>query len=243
VLVVTLLLYFTQLATTAPTTETSELHLHYTPLPGNKVLPRPHLFTLRATPPERSGTFEAYEVTCGYQISGPYNKLQRFLFYAVSIVVFCFRFHKWLTVVGVGFLLTYTTTAAIHGLILVCIQDGADLDFLATKQIVTVASVTATNLMFFAPRIFRTHLRGTFIGWSIVLYTVYLLQLILAWNFLDNHIRHTALEVCHEDGNCMNSCNIHMQSTMVRSNRESKVPVLVLSSVNIPYNNSRNVLS
>jgi hypothetical protein len=66
----------------------------------------------------------AWEVGCGYAISGMYCLMQRILFYAIAVFTFCFRFHPWLTAIGVAYLTTTSMIIALHRLVLHYGTDG-----------------------------------------------------------------------------------------------------------------------
>ncbi|PGH06231.1 hypothetical protein AJ80_08200 [Polytolypa hystricis UAMH7299] len=85
-------------------------------------------------------------VLCVFPISGPYNFLQRLLFYVLLVFAVLARRQKWLVFGALASAMSYSGAAAIHGLLLVSgIRTPIDLD------VYGVFAVTASGVMLTAP--------------------------------------------------------------------------------------------
>ncbi|KAM0809507.1 putative SGNH hydrolase-type esterase domain-containing protein [Seiridium cardinale] len=83
---------------------------------------------------------EANRVFCVYPISGNYTVYQRTLFWLSLAFALLGQAHSWLTASAFAFAVTYSTTAAIHGIILVFQKDiQYDGDIFAVDAIVAWA--------------------------------------------------------------------------------------------------------
>jgi hypothetical protein len=107
----------------------------------------------------------AWEVGCGYAISGMYCLMQRVLFYTIAVFTFCFRFHPWLTAIGVAYLTTPLMIIALHRLILHYGTNGvSDTVSFLSVDLLWISVAMAWNFVFFFPWEFRHHVKVALVG-------------------------------------------------------------------------------
>ncbi|EEH36301.2 hypothetical protein PAAG_00624 [Paracoccidioides lutzii Pb01] len=85
-------------------------------------------------------------VICVFPLSGPYNLLQRLLFYTLLIFVIIARRQKWLVLGALASTMSYSGAAAIHGMLMVSpARKSIDLD------VYGVFAITSSGAMLAAP--------------------------------------------------------------------------------------------
>ncbi|KAI0176956.1 hypothetical protein BJ166DRAFT_11175 [Pestalotiopsis sp. NC0098] len=107
---------------------------------------------------------------CVYPVSGTYTKFQRILFYIVLSVVFAFRFHKWILLVGMRWLGVFTATTAIHAVALsiqACL--GVDTDVITAGGICQVGGIASLVFSLYPPKHFRRPTSTVLMAWTILL--------------------------------------------------------------------------
>jgi hypothetical protein len=122
-----------------------------------------------------------WDVTYVYSVSGCYTFFQRILFYLVIIFVFTFRFFEWFTAAGIAFVVSLSTTAALHAMV-VSLQPevGRDLDHCALMIILTPVTLGAIVYDLYPPPVFNRNPKPLFIVWTCILS---LSQACLTFNF------------------------------------------------------------
>ncbi|EEH05870.1 predicted protein [Histoplasma capsulatum G186AR] len=86
------------------------------------------------------------EVLCVFPMSGPYNLLQRILFYLLLVFAVLCRRQKWLVLGALASAMSYSGAAAIHGFLLASpAQNAIDLD------IYGIFAITSSGAMLAAP--------------------------------------------------------------------------------------------
>ena len=104
---------------------------------------------------------------CVFPISGIYTRLQRILFYVIIAFVFLFSVHDWLTAVAFAFLLTYSTSAVIHAILLGTQRYvGHDLDSLPIIAVLSTSFVAGICFLAYTPRVLHRHASKLFAFWT-----------------------------------------------------------------------------
>ncbi|KAF2679083.1 hypothetical protein K458DRAFT_408349 [Lentithecium fluviatile CBS 122367] len=179
----------------------------------------------------------AWKARCLYAVSGMYCKIQRILFYVVAILAFRFRFHRWLTVIDAGFLITYSTTAAIHGLALTFDPAiGRDSDYLVLTKLMYTYSYVATCFTFYAPRIFNAPGRLTIALWTGIVAAAAITMTSRIGAFVDGYIANVNIEVCDSTGICANTCNLRTGPSLFHSKDEEMLLYCRGPPIDIPSN-------
>ncbi|KAH8904488.1 hypothetical protein BR93DRAFT_930520 [Coniochaeta sp. PMI_546] len=90
--------------------------------------------------------FRTQWMQCGYQISGSYGALPRYIFYALAIVSLLGRRKSWVVGVALGSVMVYSATAAIHALVLASIRTKMAPDaMLANYEVVRVEGTSPSG--------------------------------------------------------------------------------------------------
>lgn len=126
---------------------------------------------------------QARRVYCVYPISGTYTSPQRNLFYLTTAFALLGHAHEWLTAGCLAFTLSYSSTAAVHGLALALLQgyggDGhhghghhllhRDGDVFAVDAVVQWAMYASFVCALLCPRLLGRHLVVLVRGWCSLL--------------------------------------------------------------------------
>jgi hypothetical protein len=178
---------------------------------------------------------KAAEVVCGYAVSGPYCFLQRILFYKIAVCVFCFRFHKWLTTFGLGYLATTSTVMSIHGVLLAADPlIGADQDFMVVFELLSACVFLTTSIFIFAPKVFNVSTKPLLGVWCVVITLAQLVTLFRFPAFGNNLDSLIGVEVCRADGVCANTCNTHLKGTLLRGGNDNPQPLWWARDLELP---------
>ena len=71
-----------------------------------------------------NAAFSTQWVTCSYPISGSYGPAPRYIFYSLAIFAMLMRKSAWIGTAALGSVMTYSTTAAIHAIVLLAIRSN-----------------------------------------------------------------------------------------------------------------------
>ena len=69
-----------------------------------------------------NAAFSTQWVTCSYPISGSYGPTPRYVFYLLAVFAVLMRKSTWIGTAALGSVMTYSTTAAIHAIVLLAIR-------------------------------------------------------------------------------------------------------------------------
>ena len=69
-----------------------------------------------------SAAFSTQWVSCSYPISGSYGPTPRYVFYLLAVFAVLMRKSTWIGTAALGSVMTYSTTAAIHAIVLLAIR-------------------------------------------------------------------------------------------------------------------------
>lgn len=128
--------------------------------------------------PASTTTEEVRRVFCVYPVSGTYTSFQRSLFYLTTAVALLGHAHEWLTAACLAFAVSYSSTAAIHGLALALFQGDSllhhDSDFLAVDVIVHWALYASIVCALFCPQLLGRNLYVLVGAWCVLLAAAHL---------------------------------------------------------------------
>jgi len=169
-----------------------------------------------------------WAVTCTYSVSGVYTRFQRILFYFAMVFTFCARFHEWLTAFGIALIVTYSTTAALHGMALSFQQNvGTDLDYFAIIATLEPGLIGGTAFALYYPQILNTDPTLMFIAWSIFLGTAVLGMSATFPRYMTGLGDSAVMVACDVDWNCNDTCplhDVHVPNVLFRSSLDNMVP-------------------
>jgi hypothetical protein len=170
-----------------------------------------------------------WAATCVFPISGIYTRMQRLLFYVVMIFIFCLHFHEWLTAAAVGFALTYSSTAAIHAIVLSFQHEvGRDLDHLALMAITTAGGVAGVVFALYLPRVLERNARSLFVTWSCLMAAASCCLAFTSPKYVVALSRFVILIGCDEKGNnCQSPCGATESNALFRTTKDNLVPDLL----------------
>jgi predicted permease len=111
---------------------------------------------------------DAEKVVGAYPISGQYGLLNRVLFYALWIVVFCTGKMTWPAIGALAYVMAYSATAAVHAMILAITSTNSlyDLDAAGAWAILSFASILAPTIMWYSDQLRNSVYRPVFGFWS-----------------------------------------------------------------------------
>ncbi len=148
-----------------------------------------------------------WAVTCVYSVSGLYTRFQRILFYAALIFTFAVRFHEWLTAVGIAFVITYSSTTAIHAIALSSQPNiGTDLDQLAVWIILQHAVFGGANFALYAPQVINIDPTLLYYSWTILLTVAIIVVEANNPRYLTGYGNNAVMIACDIYNNCNDTC-------------------------------------
>jgi hypothetical protein len=167
-----------------------------------------------------------WAVTCVYSVSGVYTRFQRILFYAVLVFTFALRFHEWLTAVGVAFIVTYSSTTAIHAIFL-CLQHnvGTDLDQLAVWPVVQPAAIGGITFALYAPHVINIDPTQLYVSWTLLLTFASIVLQANGPRFLRGFGSSAVMVACDMYYNCNDTCQPGMNDVLFRTSYDQMVPI------------------
>lgn len=113
---------------------------------------------------------DARRVFCVYPVSGTYTSLQRSLFYLTTAFALFGHAHEWLTAACLAFTVSYSSTAAVHGLALAFQGDiHHDGDIFAVLLVVEWALYASFVCALFCPRLLGRNLALLVNSWCFLL--------------------------------------------------------------------------
>ncbi|KAJ0109359.1 uncharacterized protein J7T55_000284 [Diaporthe amygdali] len=117
-----------------------------------------------------STTTEARRVYCVYPVSGNYTSFQRSLFYLTTAFALFGHAHEWLTAGALAFAVSYSSTAAVHGIALALQREPQyDGDIDAVGCIVPWATYASFACALFCPRLLGRNLAPLVHSWTCLL--------------------------------------------------------------------------
>ncbi|OBT77577.1 hypothetical protein VF21_04549 [Pseudogymnoascus sp. 05NY08] len=87
-----------------------------------------------------NATYDANSILCVYPLSGQYSLLNRLLYYALTVFAVVGHSHPWLVTGPLAYIMTYSSTAAVHALIMAVVSENGllDIDVLGTWAIISI---------------------------------------------------------------------------------------------------------
>ncbi|KFZ14992.1 hypothetical protein V502_05822 [Pseudogymnoascus sp. VKM F-4520 (FW-2644)] len=87
-----------------------------------------------------NATYDANRILCVYPLSGQYSLLNRLLYYALIVFAVVGHSHPWLVTGPLAYIMTYSSTAAVHALIMAVVSENSllDIDVLGTWAIISI---------------------------------------------------------------------------------------------------------
>lgn len=87
-----------------------------------------------------NATYDANRILCVYPMSGQYSLLNRLLYYALIVFAVVLHSHPWLVAGPLAYIMTYSSTAAVHALIMAAVSKSGllDIDVLGTWAIISI---------------------------------------------------------------------------------------------------------
>jgi hypothetical protein len=87
-----------------------------------------------------NATYDANRILCVYPLSGQYSLLNRLLYYALIVFAVVGHSHPWLVTGPLAYIMTYSSTAAVHALIMAVVSEKGllDIDVLGTWAIISI---------------------------------------------------------------------------------------------------------
>ncbi|KAH7400477.1 hypothetical protein BKA64DRAFT_671930 [Cadophora sp. MPI-SDFR-AT-0126] len=181
----------------------------------------------RDTPSGNDTTYWA--ISCAYPVSGIYTRFQRILFYVAMVFTFCASVHEWLTASGMALIVTYSTTAALHGVVLSFQQNvGTDLDYFAIQAILGPGVIGGAAFALFNPQSLSTDPKLMYKAWSVFLVTASLCMMVTYPKFAKQLGESAVMAACDVDWNCNDTCPLHgvpVLNVLFRSPLDNMVPV------------------
>jgi hypothetical protein len=103
-----------------------------------------------------NATYDAKRIICVYPLSGQYSLLNRLLYYALIIVAVFGHSHLWLVTGPLAYVMTYSSTAAVHAVIMAGVSKNGlfDIDALGAWAVISVGCL-AVLPMFIKSEIIR----------------------------------------------------------------------------------------
>ena len=185
-------------------------------------------------------TYTAYEVSCVYAVSGPYCLVQRILFYSIAVYVFCFRFHKWLTTFGLGYLVTTSTVMSLHGIFLAADPGiGRDLDYVVVSRLLVASTFLGMAIVVFAPKGSNISSRRVVGGWQVFLIIGAMTVLFRLSTFLHSFEAPAAVQVCRVGGACVDTCNSILTATLLRGTNDNLQAFDTMNRLDLPIYSNR----
>ncbi|KFY04792.1 hypothetical protein V491_09261 [Pseudogymnoascus sp. VKM F-3775] len=89
---------------------------------------------------EYNATYDSNRILCVYPLSGQYSLLNRLLYYALIVFAVVGHSHPWLITGPLAYIMTYSSTAAVHALIMAVVSENSllDIDVLGTWAIISI---------------------------------------------------------------------------------------------------------
>ena len=177
---------------------------------------------------------EAQRVWCIYPISGNYTSFQRILFLLVIAFVLFGKFHECLKAAALGFAVSYSAVAAIHGLFLVFQQNPQyDGDIFAVNQIIQVAKFASILCFLFRPVLLNRNLSLLVNTWMYLLVASDL-ALSLTMPRLDSKITSSLIvSFCLQGEPCDDPCNNMNITTIFRGYLGDSITSIPWDNVNL----------
>ena len=187
--------------------------------------PRDH----NTTSPDRAtaNATITWAVMCVYPVSGIYTRMQRILFYGAMVFVFLLRTHGWLVAVGLTFILTYSSAACIHAILLSTLSRvGPDLDILVLQGFVGVVTFAGFCYSFYSTRMTKHTIAPLFYSWTVFALATFLIVLCSPNGITATDIANFIVAAdCNVDGKCdASSCNNSRGYGVFRSGSDQLVP-------------------
>lgn len=172
-------------------------------------------------------TEEARRVFCIYPISGAYTSFQRDLFYLTTTIDLLGHAHEWLTAGCLAFAVSYSSTAATHGLALAfqgdCHRDG---DALAVDIIVWWAIWASFLCSLFYPWLLYRKLALLARTWNCLLVTTHLALLFNSPRLLNKMASSLVLSRLDKNGQWSDPCAGMEARTLFRSSQDTMSSVV-----------------
>ncbi|PSN70847.1 hypothetical protein BS50DRAFT_618042 [Corynespora cassiicola Philippines] len=163
-------------------------------IPRDTQLPPPEL-------PEMPKDVRVQGVACAYAISGMYCEPQRALLYFCCAYMFFLRFSKWITMTAAAYIMIFSTTAALHIIILSLDSEWTiDLDIVAAPLIVYTSLTTGVCMVLFTPHNAKMRVKVVIYIWIGFLLVAACVSWFTFWEF------HPGIKACIADA-CENTCN------------------------------------
>lgn len=229
-------------------TQITTLYVNFSHSLPNPKAP-PVSLTLDSPPlPEPLDATTYWVGTCVYPVSGIYTRCQRILYFVVLVFAFCLRFHEWLTGAAWAFVITYSTTASIHGIIISLQRNiGRDSDHEALLAILGPTVSAAIIFAFYSPKVLGLRLKELFWGWAFILGIANLCLVLKHPSWLSNQAALVVKITCEKNWNCNNPCgNITTMNVLFRSSMtDSLQPIFfnIRDVENVYRRNSNKVWS
>ncbi|KAF2468346.1 uncharacterized protein BDR25DRAFT_56656 [Lindgomyces ingoldianus] len=195
---------------------------------------------------ERSTSDEeltAWTVRCGYAISGMFCTTQRYTVYFIAVGTLLFRFHDWLTAIGVAYLITYTVTTAIYGAALALDPAiGTDADYVMIGNILLISAMITWLFLRFARHIFKVSGKTTLWLWYCIIVVAFIIVEARRSTFWSHFYRVRAVEVCNSSNLCLNTCSSVMASSKFRGTGDEIMPIQSTKRrLAVPVNSSLSI--
>lgn len=184
-----------------------------------------------------ASTEEARRVFCVYPVSGTYTSFQRSLFYLTTALALLGHSHEWLTAACLAFTVSYSSTAAIHGLALALFQ--ADLhrdgDTLAVDVIVAWAMYASFVCALFCPRLLGRNLAVLVNAWCFLLVAAHLALVLSSPRLVRGMAASLVLSRRDEEGRWSDPCAGTEVRTVFRGYPGDSMSAVVWDSVRVNH--------
>lgn len=176
---------------------------------------------------------------CVYPISGTYTSLQRNLFYITTALALLGHAHEWLTAACLAFTVSYSSTAAIHGLALALFQGDSplhhDSDFLAVGAIVSWALYASIVCALFCPQLLGRNLYVLVRAWCALLAAAHLALVLSSPRLVRDIAASLVLSRRDKDGQWSDPCAGMEVRTVFRGYPGDSMSAVVLDSVRVNH--------
>ncbi|KAK7711911.1 hypothetical protein SLS64_005182 [Diaporthe eres] len=150
---------------------------------------------------------DARRVHCVYPVSGTYTSPQRNLFHLTTALALLGHEHEWLTAGALAFTVSYSSTAAVHGLALAFQGDlHRDGDTLAAGAVVQWAMYASLACALFCPRLLGRNLALLVNAWAFLLVASHLALVLNSPRLVRNMAGSLVLSWRGEDGLWSDPC-------------------------------------
>lgn len=94
---------------------------------------------------ENNPVFDTQWVECSYPISGGYGPTPRYIFYSLALFALCMRKRAWVITAALGSVMTYSSTAAVHAIVLVTLRTKLVSQQLVREDMVVLINGTSNT--------------------------------------------------------------------------------------------------